>query len=65
MRERHTHKHTKQDWPFNDGDPPPDSIISSWLTLVKSCFGDKKSDAKNKKCMFLQECVCLFRNVPS
>ena len=39
-----------QDWPFNDGDPPPDGIITAWLTLVKTCFGDKKPDVKNKKC---------------
>ena len=39
-----------QDWPFNDGDPPPDSIIISWLTLVKSCFGDKKGSANKCEC---------------
>jgi len=51
------------DWPFNDGDPPPDSIISSWLTLVKACFGDKKSDAKNKKCIGIH-CVAGLGRAP-
>jgi len=34
------------DWPFPDGDPPPDSIIVRWLTLVKNTFdADKKAAA--------------------
>jgi hypothetical protein len=24
------------DWPFADGDPPPDAIISNWLSLIKA-----------------------------
>ena len=24
------------DWPFPDGDPPPDAIITNWLNLVKN-----------------------------
>eukprot|EP00802_Teleaulax_amphioxeia_P014192 Tamp_14253.p3 GENE.Tamp_14253~~Tamp_14253.p3 ORF type:complete len:169 (-),score=38.86 Tamp_14253:783-1289(-) len=51
------------DWPFNDGDPPPDAIITAWLTLVKSCFGDKKADAKNKKCIGIH-CVAGLGRAP-
>mmetsp|Transcript_47138 Transcript_47138/g.69148 ORF Transcript_47138/g.69148 Transcript_47138/m.69148 type:complete len:171 (+) Transcript_47138:245-757(+) len=51
------------DWPFNDGDPPPDSIITSWLTLVKSCFGDKKADANGKKCIGIH-CVAGLGRAP-
>lgn len=49
------------DWPFNDGDPPPDSIIISWLTLVKSCFGDKKGSAN--KCIGIH-CVAGLGRAP-
>ena len=24
------------DWPFPDGDPPPDTVIGNWLSLIKS-----------------------------
>ncbi|EKX49421.1 hypothetical protein GUITHDRAFT_151543 [Guillardia theta CCMP2712] len=34
------------DWPFPDGDPPPDNIISKWLGLVKSTFVDKADPPK-------------------
>jgi protein tyrosine phosphatase type 4A len=34
------------DWPFVDGEPPPDAIINNWLTLVKNTFHeDKKAKA--------------------
>ena len=51
------------DWPFNDGDPPPDSIITSWLTLVKACFGDKKSASDGKKCIGIH-CVAGLGRAP-
>jgi len=27
------------DWPFEDGDPPPDSVIEKWLALDTETFG--------------------------
>lgn len=27
-----------QDWPFVDGDPPPENIIDSWVKLCKENF---------------------------
>mmetsp|Transcript_45015 Transcript_45015/g.105598 ORF Transcript_45015/g.105598 Transcript_45015/m.105598 type:complete len:168 (+) Transcript_45015:488-991(+) len=36
------------DWPFPDGDPPPDAIIVRWLSLVKQTFDDKKSASAGK-----------------
>jgi len=54
------------DWPFPDGDPPPDSIIDNWLNLIKQTFeADKKSkgDASNKKCIGIH-CVAGLGRAP-
>eukprot|EP00961_Rhodomonas_salina_P006634 90080-Rhodomonas_salina.2 len=40
-----------QDWPFPDGDPPPDAIIVRWLSLVKQTFDDKKSASAGKSAL--------------
>lgn len=29
-----------QDWPFRDGDPPPDAIVDGWLELVETVRAD-------------------------
>jgi len=29
---------TLQDWPFPDGEPPPESIVKSWLQLIYDIF---------------------------
>eukprot|EP00960_Hanusia_phi_P072433 767782-Hanusia_phi.AAC.5 len=47
----------QQDWPFPDGDPPPDNIISKWLGLVKSTFVDKADPPKKSA----KEALCPFR----
>mmetsp|Transcript_11345 Transcript_11345/g.17840 ORF Transcript_11345/g.17840 Transcript_11345/m.17840 type:complete len:169 (+) Transcript_11345:81-587(+) len=38
------------DWPFADGDPPPDTIIKNWLGLIKQTFVEdkKKNPGANK-----------------
>ncbi|KAJ3299849.1 Protein tyrosine phosphatase type IVA 1 [Borealophlyctis nickersoniae] len=33
---------TVHDWPFPDGDPPPNTIVAEWLNLVESRFGPFK-----------------------
>ncbi|KNC96143.1 uncharacterized protein SPPG_08531 [Spizellomyces punctatus DAOM BR117] len=35
------HGITVHDWPFPDGDPPPTSIVTDFLNLVNSRFGNK------------------------
>jgi len=35
-----------QDWPYPDGDPPPDLIIDSWLDLTHSTFSGEQSKSK-------------------
>ena len=35
-----------QDWPYPDGDPPPDQIIDSWLSLIHSTFAGDQSKSK-------------------
>lgn len=54
---------TVHDWPFNDGDPPPDAIITSWLSLVKSCFGEKKAVGQGGKCIGIH-CVAGLGRAP-
>jgi protein tyrosine phosphatase type 4A len=34
------------DMPFPDGDPPPDSVIASWLDLCKRTFAKGNPDKK-------------------
>ena len=38
-------------------------VISSWLTLVRACFGDKKADSKGKKCIGIH-CVAGLGRAP-
>ncbi|KAI9202454.1 protein-tyrosine phosphatase-like protein [Polychytrium aggregatum] len=38
------------DWPFPDGDPPPDSVIENWLSLVYTRFGVLKEKGKDGAC---------------
>jgi protein-tyrosine phosphatase len=35
-----------QDWPYPDGDPPPDQIIDSWLSLIHATFAGDSSKSK-------------------
>uniref|UniRef100_A0A6U2B2A1 protein-tyrosine-phosphatase n=1 Tax=Hemiselmis andersenii TaxID=464988 RepID=A0A6U2B2A1_HEMAN len=54
------------DWPFPDGDPPPDAIITNWLSLIKTTFeGDKKKGGGggNKKCIGIH-CVAGLGRAP-
>lgn len=30
-----------QDWPFDDGAPPPTQIVDDWLNLLKTKFRDE------------------------
>lgn len=30
--------HTFQDWPFDDGAPPPSKLVDDWLSLLKKKF---------------------------
>lgn len=43
MEEAGIHVH---DWPYPDGDPPPDQIIDSWLDLTHSTFSGEQSKSK-------------------
>mmetsp|Transcript_48971 Transcript_48971/g.99963 ORF Transcript_48971/g.99963 Transcript_48971/m.99963 type:complete len:169 (+) Transcript_48971:490-996(+) len=54
---------TVHDWPFPDGDPPPDSIIMNWLALIKGTFEDKKKDAKPNKSIGIH-CVAGLGRAP-
>lgn len=29
-----------QDWPFDDGSPPPDDVVDQWFKLLKVRFAD-------------------------
>lgn len=29
-----------QDWPFDDGAPPPGKVVEDWLSLLKAKFCD-------------------------
>ncbi|KAI9594696.1 protein-tyrosine phosphatase-like protein [Syncephalis fuscata] len=37
------------DWPFDDGDPPPDTIIESWLALLDETFGEELPTPRKEK----------------
>lgn len=30
-----------QDWPFDDGSPPPDDVVDQWFKLLKVRFADE------------------------
>ncbi|XP_054157046.1 protein tyrosine phosphatase type IVA 3-like [Oppia nitens] len=36
---------TVHDWAFDDGTPPPQSIIKNWLSLLMTRFGDNDDEA--------------------
>jgi len=53
------------DWPFPDGDPPPDAIITNWLNLVKNMFEKDKKAKKDPsgKCIGIH-CVAGLGRAP-
>ncbi len=38
------------DWPFADGDPPPDAIISNWLSLIKATVRENSFFCRSISC---------------
>lgn len=45
------------DLPFNDGTPPPSSVIANWLNLIDSVF---PVDKKSEECIAIQYVLIRF-----
>jgi len=50
--------------PFPDGDPPPEDVITKWLQLVASEFGEKKKSEADEKSAIAVHCVAGLGRAP-
>ncbi|RKP26525.1 protein-tyrosine phosphatase-like protein, partial [Syncephalis pseudoplumigaleata] len=60
------------DWPFDDGDPPPDAIIENWLALLDERFNNeatiprkqRETDAPHQERCVAIHCVAGLGRAP-